>query len=105
MIKRVVVCGLAATRLVRAWRYERIGRPWLKSLMGYLERKPSARRDWLEYLITCPHCLGFWFTLLVTLFWRVRIARPLIEALAGAMIVSAFADHYPQFNFDEDDIV
>lgn len=102
-LAQTTICGLAATRLVRAWRYERIGEEPRRRAIEFLDRNTNARREWVKYLLECPHCFGFWLTLAVTLLWRLRLARPLIEALAGAVIVSAFADHYPQFDFGESD--
>jgi hypothetical protein len=109
-LERVVIIGLAGTRLVRAWRFERIGEPYREKATEWLMREASedappsrkqARREWAEYLLNCPHCFGFWLTLSVAVLWRFRPARLVIEALAGAVIVSAFADHYPNFDLED----
>ena len=124
MIQTVIVAGLAGTRLIRAWLYEDIGEPFRDPLEEWSEKTafhPLEHADgtveivvtesqhmlivksWLNGLITCPHCLGFWATVGCVLALRFRVTRPLVLGLAGATILSAFADHYPGFNPEEGD--
>jgi len=111
MIQTVIVAGLAGTRLVRAWMYEQIGEPVREPLEDWLAKpvfvvgEPDIidgprmnAKAWALDLITCPHCVGVWFTVGCVLALRFRVTRPLVLGLAGATIVSAFADHYPRFN-------
>lgn len=105
LLSRVIVAGLAGERLRRAWQDEVIGEP-LRKLIGQwattspitddpkADRRAAATRDFVYELTGCPHCLGFWLTLAAAVGLRTRIARPIIEALAGAVILSAFVHHY-----------
>lgn len=110
----LLISALAATRLVRAYRFEQIGEPirdaideWtsqpVKNSKGQLNVKATKRREWIRDLAECPHCSGFWITLGVVLVSRVPAARPVVRALAAATILSAFVDHYPNFAFDADE--
>jgi len=115
MISSMIVAGLAGTRLVRAWMHEDIGEKprdalelWASSIDtatnddgDLIVTTPAWKlgtRDFVYDLITCPHCIGFWFTFAATLGLRFRVTRPIVTALAASMILSAFADHYPRFN-------
>lgn len=115
MIGRIVLFGLAATRLTRALQFETVGRPFQDRVerftqpvfhgeteLGSLDLDRTVRRERLHDFLTCPHCLGFWITLGIVLAWRFRPARPIIEALAAATILSAAAEHYPNFTFQEE---
>lgn len=120
-LRRTIVAGLAATRLVRAWKYEEVGEKPREALLGWLD-KPVMRRDpfvrgasdqvsvratmvkqWAHELFDCPHCFGFWLTLACSSLQRDRRARVLIEALAGSMILSSIVQWYPGFDFEEPD--
>ncbi len=108
----VVLSALAATRLMRAWLFEQVGEPFREPLVEWLEQpvidngvvdlRATSAKNWAYDLVTCPHCLGFWTTFVFILAWPFRPARRLIEALAGAMLLSWFVDTYPAFNPDED---
>lgn len=115
MIQTVIVAGLAGTRLVRAWMYEQIGEPVREPLEEWLAKpvfvddtdivdgSRTNAKAWGLDLVTCPHCVGVYFTIGCVLALRFGVTRPLVLGLAGATIVSAFADHYPGFKPEEGD--
>lgn len=101
----VIVVALAAYRVVRAWFWEDIGEPFRTRVDEYTST-PSVKnriirirrtriRQWFGDLFGCPYCLSFWITLVLTVMYRHRHLRRLVEALAGATIVAAALDHYP----------
>lgn len=117
MISTMIVAGLAGTRLARAWLHEEVGEPfrqpveaWAAPNFEMIGEPGSADmivtdsatmltvKNYVDVLITCPHCIGFWFTLGSVIGLRWKPTRPIVTALAGAMILSAFADHYPGFD-------
>lgn len=115
-LARTVVIALAATRLLRALQHEQIGDPVRARIDRWLDRPlPGAtnepgqisaddlnamvRRDWIRDLATCDHCIGFWTALTVTIAWRIPPARPIVEALAAAALLSAIVDHYPNWSY------
>jgi len=112
VIARIVLFGLAATRLTRALQFEKIGAPFSDRVErlahpvldddGNLDLDSTLRRNQLHEFLTCPHCLGYWITLGIVFAWNVRPARPFIEALAAATILSAAAELYPNFDFSEE---
>jgi hypothetical protein len=115
VIARLAVVALAATRLTRAIQHEQIGEPIRTRIDRWLDRPlPGAtvapgvvcaddldafvRRQWLRDMTDCDHCFGFWIALGVVVAWRIPPARPVIEALAVAAILSAVVDHYPDWS-------
>lgn len=119
MITTVIVAGLAGARLTRAWLHETVAEPirkpiqtWADKVDFYPVETPEGHTELVvetsprmlevkskvDELINCPHCMGYWLTLGCLLALRFRLTRPLSMALAGAMIVSTFADHYPAFD-------
>lgn len=102
MIGRVLVTALAGERLRRAWQDEIIGEPIRRRLFAYTSnpsqartrkgKRDRARREFVEDLTTCPHCLGFWLTVVAAFGLRIRWSRPIIEALAGAVILSTIVE-------------
>lgn len=108
MIARLIIVGLAATRLTRAIQHEKIGEPvrdFIDTRLNpglpadiELDLEALVRREWLDELFTCDRCFGFWITLGVAAAWRIRPARPIIEALAASAILSVAVDHYPGWN-------
>lgn len=119
MISTVIVAGLAGTRLTRAWLHETIGEPFRHPIQAWAEKvdfypvvnehghtelvvETSSTmlevKSKVDELINCPHCMGYWLTLGCLLALRFRLTRPLALALAGSMIVSVFADHYPAYD-------
>lgn len=112
MIEESVIAGLAATRAVRAWRYETIGEKPREAVMAVLARpvmhrngtvnvRATMTKEWLAELLDCPHCLGFWTTVVSVVALRSRHLRPLVLAFAGSMILSAMVQWYPGFSFEE----
>lgn len=123
MIVSVIIAGLASTRLTRAWLHETIGEPFREPVQRWADRVDYTQvrqldgskvemvvstsnrvltvKSYVDELINCPHCVGYWFTLGCLLALRVRPLRPLVMALAGATIVSTVADHYPGYDPDE----
>lgn len=108
MIARIAIIGLAAARLTRAVQHEQIGQPVRDYvddrlspdvyppgtlLSGPVQRR-ADRRAWLLDLATCDHCLGFWIAFGLTVGWRIRPVRLIVEALAASAILSAAVDHY-----------
>lgn len=115
MIERVIVAGLGATRLVRAWKYEEIGEAPREAALGWLAKPVTApggsrvnvratkAKEWAGDLLDCPHCFGFWLTVVCVVMLRFRSSRWLVEALAGAALLSAVVQWYPGFDFEEPD--
>lgn len=113
-LQRTIVAGLAATRLVRAWRYEEIGEKPREAVLGWLAKpvlvdgdrvglRATIIKEWLHELLDCPHCFGFWLTLACSTLHRDRRGRILVEALAGSMVLSTIAQWFPGFDFTEPD--
>lgn len=108
---RVVVVALAATRLVRAWKYEQIGEApyttvqlWAATPVldgNIVDVAATRRRVWIGDLFACPHCLGVWVSVALSVLYRPL--RPVIVGLASAALLSAIVDHYPQFDFADPD--
>lgn len=117
MIQTVLIAGLAGARLTRAWLHETIGKPLRKPIEDWSAKTEhpdgewvildppilSATKRYVHELVGCPHCMGFWLTLGCVIAYRWRATRPLVVALAGATITSAFADHYPGFDLEDAD--
>ena len=121
MIGRAVVAGLAATRLVRAWKYEAIGEFPRAALLDWLNKpvmtKPAvagmsrgtdqvdvrrtAVKEWAAELFDCPHCFGTWIAVGCALGLGNRRLRPVVQGLAGAMVLSIIVQWMPGFDFDE----
>jgi hypothetical protein len=107
----VVVVALAATRLIRAWKHEAIGEApytavqvWAGTpvLDGNVVDVPATRRRiWVGDLFACPHCLGVWVAVALSVAWRIRPARVVIAGLASSMLLSMLVDHYPGFDFGD----
>lgn len=117
MKSTTVVAALAATRLVRAWKYEVIGEQPRAALLKWLDKpvmldippghpeqvnvKATAAKEWAAELVDCPHCLGTWIAIGCSIGLRQRQLRPVIEGLAAAMILSMIVQWYPGFDFKE----
>lgn len=121
MKSRTVIAGLAATRLVRAWRYEVVGEKPREALLGWLSKpvmrqlpvaghsratdevnvKATAVKEWAHELFDCPHCLGTWIAIGCSFGLGSRRLRPVIEGLAGAMVLSMIVQWFPGFDFEE----
>jgi hypothetical protein len=120
--RRVIIAGLAATRLVRAWKYEAIGERPREAVIDWLERpvmkrdpfvagqshstdeiaiRPTAVKEWVGELVDCPHCLGFWLTVACVYGLRRRRLAPIIEALAGSLILSMIVQWFPGFDMEQ----
>jgi len=120
-MKRMIVAGLAATRLVRAWNYELIGEKPREAALRWLAKpvytplpptgmsratdqvnvRATLTKEWVSNLLECPHCLGFWLTLGCAAVYPSRRGRIVVDALAGAMILSAIVQWFPGFDFEE----
>lgn len=114
-----IIAGLAATRLIRAYFHEQIGEipkkivdDWTSQIpiqpgTDQIDMRAVKIRQFIGDLTSCPHCLGFWFTVVCVIGLKIPVARVFVTALAGAMILSAIVDHYPAFDFnwadDEDE--
>lgn len=108
---RTVIGGLAATRLVRAWKFEQIGEAPSAKIIAWLDEpvtrgtrvimRPTMLKQWVKDLLECPHCLGFWLTVMCVVALRHRPARWFIEGLAGSMILSTIVQWYPGFSYEE----
>lgn len=117
MKSRTVVAALAATRLVRAWRYEVIGERPRTALLEWLDKpvlrpvapghpdelniRATAAKEWAGELVDCPHCLGTWIAIGCSIGLGQRRLRPVIEGLAAAMILSMIVQWFPGFDFEE----
>lgn len=114
MIVATIIAGLAGARLTRAWSYETIGdevrRPiedWAMKFEidqnGFVttpDWKMKARA-FVDDLVGCPYCIGFWLTLSCVIGLRFKATRPIVIALAAAALQSAAVDHYPGFDHGE----
>lgn len=120
LLQRSVVAGIAATRLVRAWKFEVIGERPREALLDWLDkpvmRQPvaghsyaldevdarrTAVKEWFGELVDCPHCLGVHLSIVCAVALRHRRLRPVIEGLAGAMVLSAITQWFPGFDMQE----
>lgn len=111
---RLIITTLAAARFLRALQHEKVAEPIRYRIDKRLEAMASdpvlpgvftadeldaqQRREWWTALAHCDLCLGFWMSVAVTLAWRIRPLRSLIEAAAAAALVSAIVEHYPNWN-------
>lgn len=68
-----------------------------------LTSKRWGLRIWLGELTSCPHCLGTYVSIGSVFALRYRWLRPILEGLAGAMILSVFVQWFPGFDFEEPD--
>lgn len=89
-----VVTGLASYRIWRLIGHDEITEPWL---WGPLRKSENPVAQFLDSLITCSWCLGFWFntgisaalwlwTPLVDTWWAAAL-----QALAGSAITGLTA--------------
>lgn len=119
----LIVVALAATRLTRAFLFEKIGEPFRNRAskltqprfemigepgdaeMVVLDNaRTLAIKEWFDELINCSHCVGFWFALGCVVASRFRPPRPFVRALAAAALHSAIVEHYPEYEpADPDD--
>jgi len=114
MIVSTLIAGLAGARLTRAWSYETIGEEintpiveWAAKFevdeTGHVTTPNSVLRlrAFVEDLVGCPYCIGFWFTLGCVIGLKFKLTRPLVIGAAAAAIQSAIVDHYPGFDNGE----
>lgn len=106
------MAALAATRLIRAWFFEEIGkkpRAVLEKKLsevsvredGSIDMRRTRIRFWFGDLTGCPHCLGFWVTLGCVVLYRLPLPRVVLNALAGSLLLSTFVQWYPGFDLEE----
>lgn len=114
MIIATIIAGLAGARLTRAWSYETIGdharQPidrWVADVPvdddGWVNPREVQVRDFVDDLVHCPYCIGFWLTLGCVIGLRFKLTRPLVIGLAAAALQSAIVDHYPGFDHGASD--
>ena len=119
MIQSTVVAALAGARLTRAWLHEEVGEPFREPIEEWADPSTSYEihddgtvdvldrwheriaKKYIDDLVTCPFCIGFWFTFAAAVLLRSRWTRPLAIGLAGAALQSAIVEHYPQFDPDD----
>lgn len=116
----IVTAALAATRLVRAWKYEQIGEAPREKVLDWLDRpvmkqqvkgqsraldevniRATAAKEWLGYLLDCPHCLSVHLSIACILGLRFRLTRPVVQGLAAAMIASLIVQWMPGLDLEE----
>jgi hypothetical protein len=116
MIVSTIIAGLAGARLTRAWSFETIGGHvrtpidrWVGEVPfnddGSVNVRGVEARDFVDDLVHCPFCIGFWLTLGCVIGLRFKLTRPIVLGLAAAALQSAIVDHYPGFDHgvaDED---
>lgn len=121
MIQPVIVAGLSGARLTRAWLHEKVGEPFREPIEKWAEvnfelhGEPGAAdvvvtdsatvvtvKEYVHELVTCPFCIGFWFTFASAVLLRWTWSRPLVYGLAGAALQSVIVEHYPQFDPEDD---
>lgn len=116
MIVATIIAGLAGARLTRAWSFETIGEQartpidrWVAEVPveddGSVNMRGVMLRDFVDDLVHCPFCIGFWLTLGCVVGLRFKLTRPIVLGLAAAALQSAIVDHYPGFDHgvaDED---
>lgn len=103
-----VIVALAATRLIRAWNHEtifevpsRAVQTWAATPVtdnGVVDLPATIRREKIGELFGCPHCLGVWVSIGMTVAWAFPPVRPVIRGLAAAALLSAAVDHYSGFD-------
>lgn len=109
MIVSTVIAGLAGARLTRAWSFETIGDrlrspidEWVAEVPvdedGAVQVRDIQVRDFVDDLVHCPYCIGFWLTLGCAIGLRFKVTRPLVIGVAAAALQSAIVDHYPGFD-------
>lgn len=116
MIVHTLIAGLAGARLTRAWSFEQIGEEirnpieqWAQDVEvdenGVVTTSTVQLRvkAFIDDLVACPYCVGFWLTLGCVIALRFKPTRPLVIGLAAAAIQSAAVDHYPGFDHEEGD--
>lgn len=116
----LIVAGVAAYRFVRAWFWEPIGEPFRDRAEKWtapkftvwsedgetaqsIEFEDRPVRDWLNGLVSCPYCFGFWITLAMLIGLRIPGIRRLVQALAASMILTVALDYYPDKAREEHD--
>ena len=68
LIVIIVVIALIGFRAGRAVAMDDIGEPIRRLSRNLSGAKPSSRaRRWFVGLVKCPHCIGFWLTIIVGL--------------------------------------
>lgn len=114
MIVSTIVAALAGARLTRAWSYETIGSritepidAWVEDLPvdehGNVNSRDIAVRDFVDDLVHCPYCIGFWLTLGCAIGLRFKATRPLVIGLAASALQSVIVDRYPGFDHGASD--
>jgi hypothetical protein len=89
----VVVLGLAATRIARAISLDEISAPARTRLASWAETPGrSPLRRWVNRLIECPICVGWWTSIGLSLVvpGRQRLLRG--GAVAGAQVLLALLE-------------
>jgi len=99
----VVISALIGFRLSRALSIDYVGHPvrfWAERVRY---RDPNSRwRTWLERLVQCPHCTGFWITAVVGLIvsailldvdWPVDLALCLAATGLQSLLASYAVGH------------
>jgi hypothetical protein len=92
-LQEVVVLGLAATRLARAVAVDDVSQPARDHLQSWSRRPGAGRwRTWLDSLVHCPICAGWWLSLAVSAVapGRHRLLRGV--AVAGAQVLFSLAE-------------
>ena len=81
-----ILMALAIWRLIRLFTYDAITafvREWFEGA------QPNSFRGTLHALVTCPWCIGLWFSFIVVFFYFATIyAWPVILILALAAVAS-----------------
>jgi hypothetical protein len=89
----VVVLGLAATRIARAISLDEISEPARARLATWADAPAgSPLRRWVNRLVECPICVGWWTSIALSLIvpGRQRLLRG--GAVAGAQVLLALLE-------------
>jgi hypothetical protein len=92
-LEEVVVLALASSRLARAVSVDEVAAPARGRVSEWASRcGHRGFPKWLDRLICCPLCTGFWFSIVVSLVapGRQRLLRGV--SVAGAQVMLSLAE-------------
>lgn len=94
LVLDVALITLATARLTRLVTVDTIGEPVRKAARwtGYAFAG-TAGWDWADELVGCPHCAGFWLSLLVVGSYAAWEQHPWWTTVAGVFAVAYVAGH------------
>lgn len=78
MIAGAALCALASYRAARLVVFDTIAEPFRRrlSLWAYPGDKRHRVREWLVDLTSCPHCIGWWWSMIAAIVWLTATGWP-----------------------------